>query len=248
MIYEKVSGYFICNHVRRDWMENVEIAILDTGINDVPHLERNKIVRLELDDNGIARKRRTISDNMNHATICATILSEQVSNITIYDINVLSEGQGGKIEKLLQGLCWCLESNVSVIHLSLGTLLYKDYIYIKKVIEELIQNNKVIIAAYHNETLRAYPAVMSKVIGVQCDKDNKLPDGEIGCNDFEHNSYILNTSKCLDDIGIMVEYANYNSYAVPIMAAYIIKYLQKADRCNTKEVLEYLHHHSIYIV
>ena len=33
-------------------MENVEIAILDTGINDVPHLERNKIVRLELDDNG----------------------------------------------------------------------------------------------------------------------------------------------------------------------------------------------------
>ncbi len=228
-------------------MKNLEIAILDTGISDMPHLKRNKIVRLELGDNGTARQRKTISDNMNHATICATILSGQVSNITIYDINVLLEGQGGRIEKLLQGLRWCLESNVSVIHLSLGTLLYRDYIYIKNVVEKLIQNNIVIVAAYHNETLRSYPAAMDKVIGVRCDRDNKLPNGEIGCNDLEHNSYILNTSKCLDDMGIMVENANYNSYAVPIMTAYIIKYLQKADRCNVKEVLEYLHHHSIYI-
>lgn len=46
-----------------------------------------------------------------------------------------------------------LESNVSVIHLSLGTLLYRDYIYIKNVVEKLIQNNIVIVAAFHNETL-----------------------------------------------------------------------------------------------
>lgn len=228
-------------------MKNLEIAILDSGISKMPHLEKNRIVRLDLDDHGIAGQRKIISDNMNHATICATILSEQVSNITIYDIKVLSERQGGRIEKLLQGLLWCLKSNVSIIHLSLGTLLYGDYIYIKNVIEDLVVNNKVIVAAYHNETLRSYPAVMDKVIGVRCDRDNKLTNGEIGCYDLEHNSYILNTSKCLDDMGIIVENANYNSYAVPIMTAYIIKYLQKADRCNVREVLEHLQKRSIYI-
>ena len=68
-------------------MKNLEIAILDSGISKMPHLEKNRIVRLDLDDHGIAGQRKIISDNMNHATICATILSEQVSNITIYDID-----------------------------------------------------------------------------------------------------------------------------------------------------------------
>lgn len=227
-------------------MKNIKVAFLDTGISEIDFLKNKKIIRLEIDSNGKIENRKNNSLYLNHATICAALLFGQVNDLIIYDIKVLSKQGNGKRDTLIRGLLWCLQSDISIIHLSLGTLQFQDYLFMKHIINKIIKKNIIIVAAYHNKDIVSYPADIPYVIGVRCDKEKKVKYGEVLCDDLKKNKYIINTAEYLKELGIIIQNPLCNSYAVPIMVSQIIKFMQSKDYYSVIEVLHYLYCKSIH--
>lgn len=224
--------------------KKINIAIIDDGINYKELLLENKpLHKLEItEDLKIRRWKKCPRNILSHATICAGIISKYHSNVIINSVKILSsERRKGNANQLVKALYWCVDNNIDIVNLSLGSVYFKDFVKIKKCINDVTLRGLVIVAALNNNNEFTMPACLSNVIGVK------------SAQDFSGNYYHFVT-KPLYGIDVLAssihtlnfktsEYVtrNTNSYAVPLITAIVSRFMQQNENLSFEQIRSLLY-------
>lgn len=222
----------------------VHIAIIDDGVNekyfDYISLVNNLIVTKDLK---IEERVNYNPYKISHGTICAGIIKKYNNNSSISSIKILNDSGLTNRNKLIKALDWCIDNNIKIINLSLGSSNVRDIIELGYIVDKAYKEGIIIIAANHNRNIMTYPASFYNVIGVKCDRKEILNTGE----------YIYN-HHCVDGIEITAcskhylinylnssyETENVNSYAAPMITGIASKIVQEnptLSLTNVKKIL-----------
>lgn len=97
-------------------MENIKVAIVDSGIKDVVNgitifYDGEKINKYD-DDYDI--------DLINHGTLVANIYKNFNKNVELYSVKIFHDELTCTIEELIAAIEWCIEKEVNVLNISCG--------------------------------------------------------------------------------------------------------------------------------
>jgi len=169
---------------------------------------------------------------LSHSTLCSKIFLNNIkANCDLYFLNIWDEKeQNANINSLITALDWCLDQNINIINLSIGSVRFADLDKIVDAVNKLHANGTIVVSAASNAKTLTFPAALDNTIGVMNisqsnDKkkgfyfrDNPADFINIACytqnKSFVHaNSYYhLNCS---------------NSFATPIITAVVNDYFAK---------------------
>lgn len=225
----------------------VRIAIIDDAINE--EFLQNKTVkeRIVVYSEGIAVREKEKQNACTHATICAMILEECTENYEIVSIQIMKDCETPThIDSLVKALQMCLDFQVDIISMSIGTVRMSESLKLHEVIKALAEKNIIMVGAISNNQLLTLPALYPEVIGVQCDTKGFLKPMELivhqenwlgtqvtaNC-DFEFfNSRLYPLQANHAVINKNISYLPSNSFAVPLVVAYINTYLNEYRKGN----------------
>lgn len=167
-------NWAICSIVNSKIIKNssngsiLRIAILDSGINN-NHTALKGVVKNSY--NAINDSLET-EDFFGHGTAIAGIIAAKpnnenvtgiLSDVQLYDVQVLDERGQGKIESVIRGIEWSIEQDVDIINMSFG--FQKDSDLLKSTIKKALDQGIVIVAAAGN-TFGVYTDYPAKYEGV----------------------------------------------------------------------------------
>jgi subtilase family protein len=96
-------------------MFRVRVGIIDSGVNPVhPHV--GEIA------GGVAFGSPVYLDYLGHGTAVAGAIREKAPDAELYAVKVFNRTLSTSVDTLVQALEWCLEHEMDVINLSLGTV------------------------------------------------------------------------------------------------------------------------------
>lgn len=210
----------------------MKTAIIDNGIDEetirLYQNESMQSIKHYIVKDGKVRISEPIQGRVTHGGLCARMFAKQAGRLPEISICLeRDQEQFSNINDLVVALQWCLEHEVKLINLSIGTTSHKDGKLLFEVTHRLKESGCMIIAAASNEQCITYPAVYPTCIGVCTPKSTMLKEEELAY--LEHPIDGIN----LVTYGIsMPQYEMYpcNSYA----AAYISGVY---DKCISKELL-----------
>ena len=228
----------------------VTVAIIDDGIGSGLYYTNDIVNSIEITSDFIVRSvNKSNLFNDSHGTICAAILSKYFSNAALTSIKILND-KNHKCKKgqLIKSIEWCVDNCIQVANLSLGTIDYRDFEIINETINMAYNRGLIIVAACNNKGIFTSPASFSNVIGVKCNKDNVIKEGEYLFNLYpidgievtaysEHNLLRKGydskvTNKC-------------NSYAAPMITAKVCNIINESPNITLEEIKENLYKGSI---
>ncbi|MDX2099836.1 MAG: S8 family peptidase [Leptolyngbyaceae cyanobacterium bins.59] len=150
----------------------ITVAVIDTGVSQVPDLETTKLVP----GYDFVNDREDATDDNGHGTHVAGTIAQSTNNnygvagiayeANLMPLKVLSSGGGGTVADIAEAIRYAADNGADVINMSLGGGGESDLL--KEAIDYAHQKNVVIIAAAGNagENSAAYPARYPHVIGV----------------------------------------------------------------------------------
>lgn len=216
----------------------IKVAVIDDGI--VPKsLDINLCFNIRVNS-----KLQIISAERNegissHGTICASIIRKYTKNADIGSIQILGENCKGNVHKLCAALEWCVNNNVKIANISLGSYSFYDYNVLKKCINSVASKGLIMICASQNGIYVTYPASFSNTIGVKCDRNDILKDNQyiynlIGTDGVEFISFSKHIIK--NNLGMELVLQNANSFAAPMITAKVCDIVYKYPHSS----LEYI--------
>ncbi|MFQ9516231.1 MAG: S8 family serine peptidase [Eubacterium sp.] len=216
----------------------VKVAIIDSGIQDKfkQYIKKSYIVN----KNQITRSDEKYVANM-HGSVCAYILKKYCNDCEIINLNILNENEQSDIFSLKNALQWCIENDIKVVSLSVGSSYFEDKEELKNIISEMQSNHIYIVAAANNHNSITFPASLDGVIGVKCDLSSTLKEGEIFVDkrDLRNIEITVGTLKSIADLE-KFELGYNNSYVVPYIAAEVCNAINE-----NKNVWDYIYSDSI---
>ena len=146
-------------------MENIRIALIDTGISE--EYCKNKKINVKhyyINDNNLVEGYKMPCDY--HAQRCADmILKDDCLKFDLFDICVMDRLEKISDNNLILGIKKAIDEHVDIINLSLGCNTYSPALF--KVCEEAVENNIAIVAAGSHNGDVFYPANFKNVICVE---------------------------------------------------------------------------------
>ncbi len=231
-------------------MDKQHIIIVDDGINqnlyDTGELKHNIQITPELHIH-----ERVDYDPFlpSHGTTCAAIIKKYAPDAILSSVKILNDDSNkGMKTQLIRALEWCVENDIRLINLSLGTIDYKDFIEIEKAVKYASENGVIIVAACNNRNVFTCPASLENVVGVKCDTSGIL----------KGKKYIY-TSFPLDGIDItacgshdLVKYSgeskitsSCNSFATPAITALVYNIIKSNPNIGLNDLKEVLKQNSV---
>lgn len=214
----------------------MKIAVVDDGVNgkNIIYGEKIHIYSLAVMDNEV--KRCGYENNITHGTICIAILCKYLNEANIYSIKVKDYKSNGDIENVICALQWCIDNEVNVINMSLGTQKYSDYAKISCIVGKVLCYNKYLVSAESNNGKYTLPACLPKVIGVESHYKEaevvlKSHRWEMGVNvsAYGKGEIILKNKKVMLDAS--------NSYACAYVTAKVAKILSESKKESIGSIL-----------
>lgn len=141
-------------------MRNLEIAVLDTPINRNLNCLNHEV--------SFPFEYSNLEGNI-HGSTCLYILDyllEEKRHVNISYIPILDDEGYGDGKSIVNAIEWCGANKISIINMSLGSVLLRDYSILQRAIIEYTRNGGVIIAAKNNYGKYSVPADIFPVIGV----------------------------------------------------------------------------------
>lgn len=159
----------------KTWVEStgdqVKVAVIDTGI-DTSHPDLKVYGGINTINN-----RKSYKDDNGHGThVAGTIaaLNNGVGvigvapNAMLYSVKVLGADGSGNLSDIIEGLDWCINNNIQVVNMSLGTSEEEDLFH--EAIRHVYNAGIFIVAAAGNsgpdDNTIAYPAKYPEVAAV----------------------------------------------------------------------------------
>lgn len=165
----------------------ISIAIVDDGVNEglynTGSLKYNIEITPELNIVERSEYNRYLP---SHGTTCAAIIKKYSPGAVIGSIKVLNDSGRAVRDQLIAALLWCADNAVRLVSVSLGTIDFRDYEAVRKAVNYAAPKGVIIVSACNNKTVFTYPASLSNVIGVKCDIENNLKEGQ-----YRYNYYPL---------------------------------------------------------
>ncbi|MGE5558153.1 MAG: S8 family serine peptidase [Bacillota bacterium] len=170
--------------------KGVRIAVLDSGFD--PHWQEQLKVNLFLNVTDQKITESAQFDANGHGTACVDLIRRnapeaEIAVLKVFDENLLC---GGEI--FLSAMRWCLEHNIDIINLSLGTINRIIGHQIISLCKEACDRGKLVVAAANQEGYRAYPAGDSFVFTVAA---GKLPSKSDYSYDKENGCFLARGDK-----------------------------------------------------
>lgn len=199
-------------------MRRIKVAIIDNGVYD------SSVTQYIVTKENIVTPIRDDRTIMNHGTECYDIFSYICSNAECISIQAGEEDSMGRMksERLIAALYWCLEHEVKLVSLSIGTSSITEFKQYNKVLEQLIEHNIIVVAAVNNKNKITYPASKKGIIGVRYDKEHQLPAGQYAFleNEMLGTDVVVHT-RLSEELHKEIGEPEHNSFAVPYMAGII---------------------------
>jgi len=202
------------------------VAFIDDGINS-DYISRDIAFESYIADENEVRVAPPVN-SISHGTLCHHIFSAYVlAPYRLISIQVLNDETGmGNHKSLVAALDWCARREIDVINISLGTQQYTDFASIAEKIKRL--HDTIIVAACSNQNELTFPACLPQVIGVRHCSHEALREGFAYLHDAYDQIEVLICAKevtLTTDKGVGTTASAANSYAAPVISAYICNYL-----------------------
>lgn len=222
----------------------VKLAIIDDGINEglynISPIEENIEITPQLN----VRKRIGYNPYLpSHGTICAAIIRKYLPNAPLTSVKILNGKSKCIKEQLVKSIEWCIDNGIGLINLSLGTVDYRDFEFIRSVVNHAYERKVIIVAAYSNDDIITYPASLSNVIGVKCDRNNQLKENEYFYNNLPWDSIEITArgSYTIKNFnGIEDNISASNSYAAPFITALVHNIMTTFPHITLEEIKDRL--------
>lgn len=172
----------------------------------------------------------------SHGTKVASIIRDLCVGCPVISVKVMDRDGRGRVEHLAAALTWCLEQNIQLIHMSIGTSNYHDFEYVKKWVDALRANGAMIVAAYDNYGTLSCPACLPGVFGVRIGKAEE---------DMQYR-YAFDRGTGLPMENTLIASlkgdwpVTFNSYAAPVITAKILEFMCVHKNADFGAVLNHL--------
>ncbi|MEW6182198.1 MAG: S8 family serine peptidase [Bacillota bacterium] len=147
--------------------EGVKIAIIDSGLSpDASDLWYKKAGGVSISAaNRDIRYGTAIADSFGHGTACAGIISHIAPKALLFPVKIFINEPKASARVLLEAIQWCIEQQMQVVNLSLGTISESSRELLEGACEQAAKNGVLLVAALNSQTL-SYPAQFKTVIPV----------------------------------------------------------------------------------
>lgn len=217
--------------------KGVRVAVLDSGV-DASHPRVGRVSGYA----GVSEEKGQIvidesphTDLFGHGTACAGIVRQIAPDCELYSVRVLGERLAGGIKPLLAGLKWCLENEIRVCNLSLGTTKREFTAALHELSDRAYFRNMALVVAANNLAFPSYPSLFAGVISVASHTGT------------DPNVFYANPNPPVEfgAPGVQIEVAwldggtatvTGNSYAAPHMAGHVARILEKHPGLAPAEV------------
>lgn len=217
----------------------VKIAIIDSGINRKLAEKINCIDERIVDENNACREddSEALATDYLHGTICSLIIQKYCPECVFSSIRILDQHGKGDIEKIEPALEWCIQNDIKIVNLSLGTTHFKEKEKLKQLINKYVYQGLIIVAAVSNIGYFTFPASFTNVIGVATVESPLLY-----MNDFIHLGIdtvapSVHTIK-LGDKEHKTSLSN--SYAAPYVSALAAQKIMEDETCDIHTLKNYI--------
>jgi len=224
----------------------IKAAIIDDGVNKI--IDNTWVITTD----DVIERILGIEPNTarkSHADYCMDIIDhylpeEKKHRVLWHNIKILDRSSlTANIDALIYSLEFCLDMNIKVIHLSIGSSCYHDFDRIEKVVNKLSAQNTIIIASTNNNGTITFPACLPNVFGVKTDSqycDNQFVAYETSIDGIE----LVASSK--HNTGSITS-GNSNSFASPLITSLVLEYLIDHDNANYMEIKSFLGLNSFHL-
>lgn len=205
------------------------IAILDDGIcsSSFSSLGQIKDAVAVAEDGTICQISEP--DRMTHGTLCAAVVRAYAPDAALISVRVLDPAtRKGSIKQIRHALEWCVTCNVSLINLSVGSVSFKDWEYLRPTIASLVRHNISLICACSNNETPSIFTDFSWPISVE--KEATLFGNQYHSkngNFLEGDFCASNTHTLVTSDNINKTFSSQNSHAAPVITAKVYQLLKK---------------------
>jgi subtilisin family serine protease len=152
----------------------VKVAIIDSGVNPAhPHV--GGVVGGTRITSGDADGSTDYLDYIGHGTAVAGAICEKAPDAQLYAVKVFDRALTTNIEAIIKAIDWCVENEMDVINLSLGTVNIEHRRVIEHAVARAGEKGTVLVAAREMSGKPSLPGCLPSVIGVvvdwQCARD-----------------------------------------------------------------------------
>lgn len=205
----------------------LKVAIIDSGVDKEDPLLRGMEIENVYYSNGQYQSCCIRSNNM-HGTEVVKVLLHEAPDIELLSVRVLQEDNRCMISAVLNALKYCIEKEVDIINLSLGSCSVgsKHLLEMKQICDEAERKGIAVFAANHNTPgMVAYPANFDNVIGVN------TPEGLESYCQVSFKDKLINFSENMvfvpDDVHCVIRKGN--SYLCPFIVGLFCQYVDGRD-------------------
>ncbi len=223
--------------MRKENPSQIRIAIVDsgieashTGVGDVAggvHIQIGKDSEtVFLDDH---------ADCTGHGTACAGIIRKKAPDAALYSVQIFDASLMADGRALIAAIQWCIDNEIDVANLSLGTTDVTFKKALQKVCRKAVDAGVILVAAESNDGLESYPAVFPEVIGVT------------GSAIHEVDGFYYRKDHCIecvargDDQRVCWLNGKHimtggNSFAAPHITGIIARLLEQHPKCSVQDI------------
>lgn len=210
------------------------IALIDNIINLNYIIHTNNVKTYCIINNVITQRPNNWQEkNITHATICTSILESLIEDYQLINIEIINTDVSlCSVENLAKALTFCMEMQVDVISLSIGTTRLSDSIILYPIIKKMASKGIIVVAAHSNQGYMTLPAAYSEVIGVVANKTELFQNSDMYT--IPHNQFgidIISAYKQNFNLFPLEAYFG-NSFVVPVVVACVCKIIKSGIKQN----------------
>jgi subtilisin family serine protease len=152
----------------------VKVGIIDSGVNPAhPHV--GGVAGGTCISSSEADSSNDYLDYIGHGTAVAGAIREKASDAQLYAVKVFDRALTTNIDAIIKAIDWCIEKEIDVINLSLGTVNVEHREKIETAVARAAEKGTVLVAARDISGQPSLPGCLPLVIAVavdwQCARD-----------------------------------------------------------------------------
>ncbi len=218
-------------------MKVIKIAIIDSGV-DSSHPNVGNIaggVSIEICENGEVVLSDDYYDCAGHGTACAGIIRKKAPDVALYSVRIFDVSLVTDGRALIAAIQWCIENEMDVVNLSLGTTDVTFKASLQKVCRKAVEAGVILVAAESNEGGESYPAVFPEVIGVTGGAVYE-PDGFYYRKDLRIECVARGDEQRVCWLNGKHIMTGGNSFAAPHITGIIAHLLEQHPKCSVQDI------------
>jgi subtilisin family serine protease len=157
----------------------IRIAIIDSGVHaNHPHIG-NITGGVTINPvGGLNSDATTYTDRLGHGTAVAALIHQRAPQAHLFAVKIFHDALVTNLPTLLSAIDWCLDHDMDLINLSLGTTNQNHRAPFEAAIAKVQAQGKALISAAEMQNQPALPGILPGVIAVLA--DNSKQPGEFG--------------------------------------------------------------------